>query len=178
MKKTRLNTSVLTQIAIAVSAIIVGGYAIYIVSSQIPLPGAKYTAMSPYLSLIMAVMLISFDIKNIILLVSAVFAMLMSIINPYMGVAILSTGILTQLVDYFIPNRFKYRVYCVAASYSAFVAGTAMTVSKLFIDSVVFEMVTGPYLIVLMGIAFVLGLFGAHFGIIVGKRVKKHHLNQ
>ncbi|MCD4714244.1 MAG: hypothetical protein K8R73_13245 [Clostridiales bacterium] len=175
MKKSNLNTSVLTQIAIAVAAIIVGGYAIYIVSSQIPLPGVKYTAMSPYLSLIMAVMLISFEIKNIILIVNAVFAMLMTIINPYMGVAILSTGILTQMVDYFIPNRFKYRVYCVAASYSAFVAGTALTVSKLFIDSVVFEMVTAPYLIGLMVIAFVLGLFGAHFGIIVGKRVKKHH---
>lgn len=175
MKQSKLDTSVLTQIAIAVAAIIVGGYAIYIVSSQVPLPGVKYVAMSPYLSLIIAVVLISFDVKNIILIINAVFAMLMTIINPYMGVAILSTGILTQMVDYLIPSRFKYRVYCVAASYSAFVAGTALSVSKLFIDSVVFDMITGPYLLVLMAIAFVLGLLGAHFGIVIGKRVRKQH---
>lgn len=173
MNKSRINTSILTQIAIAVAAIIVGGYAIYIVSSQVPLPGAKYTAMSPYLSLIIAVVLISFDFKNIILLVNAVFAMMMTIINPYMGIAILTTGILTQIVDYLIPRRFKYRIYVVAASYSAFVSGTALAVSKLFIDSVVFDMITGPYLILLMGIAFVLGIFGAHFGIIIGKRIRK-----
>lgn len=175
MNSSKLSTSVLTQIAIAVAAIIVGGYAIYIVSSQIPLPGAKYTAMSPYLSLTIAVMLISFDVKNIILIVNSVFAMLMSIVNPYMGLAILATGILTQMIDYLVPSRFKYRIYCVSASYSAFVAGTALTVSKIFIDSVVFDRITPSYLVVLMGIAFVLGLFGAHFGIIVGKRVKKHH---
>jgi energy-coupling factor transport system substrate-specific component len=175
MSKSKLTTSVLTQIAIAVAAIIVGGYAIYIVSSQVPLPGVKYTAMSPYLSLIIAILLISFDIKNIILIVNAVFAMLMSIISPYMGLAILSTGILTQLVDYLVPSGLKYRVHIVAASYSSFVAGTALTVSKLFIDSVVFERINGPYLLVLMGIAFVLGLFGAHFGIVIGKRVRKQN---
>lgn len=175
MNKSKLNTSVLTQIAIAVAAIIVGGYAIYIVSSQVPLPGIKYTAMSPYLSLVIAVVLISFDIKNIILIVNAVFAMMMTIINPYMGMAILSTGVLTQMVDYLIPSGLKYRVHIVAASYSAFVAGTALTVSKLFIDSVVFEKVTGPYLLVLMGFAFILGLFGAHFGIVIGKRVRKQY---
>ena len=173
MKRSKIDTSVLTQIAIAVAAIIVGGYAIYIVSSQLPLPGAKYTAMSPYLSLIIAVVLMSFNVKNIILLVNAVFAMLMTIINPYMGIAILTTGILTQSLDYLIPKGFKYRVYFVAASYSAFVSGTALMVSKLFIDSVVFDMITGLYLIVLMGIAFTLGLFGAHFGIIIGKRIRK-----
>lgn len=173
MGQNRSTTSTVTQVAIAVAAIIVGGYTIYIVSSQVPLPGVKYTAMAPYLSLIMAISITYFEQKNIILLINAVFALIMTLINPYMGLAIFLTGLCTQLVYYVIPDRFTKKVIVVAASYSAFVAGVALQVSKIFVGSEFYDRVTIPYVLGLMAIAFVIGLLGAKIGVQVGKRVKK-----
>lgn len=172
MKPNRSSTSMVTQVAIAVAAIIVGGYSIYIVSSQVPLPGVKYTAMAPYLSLIMAVAITYFEQKNIILVINAVFALIMTLINPYMGLAIFLTGLSTQGVYYAIPDKVSMKVNIVAASYSAFVAGIALQVSKLLVGSEFYDRVSPPYIFGLMAIAFVIGLVGAKFGIQIGKRVK------
>ncbi|MBM7561042.1 hypothetical protein [Fusibacter tunisiensis] len=167
------STSILTQIAMAVAAIIVGGYAIYIVSSQVPLPGVKYSAMAPYLSLVMAIVITFFRLKNIVLVVNSVFAMIMTLISPYMGLAIFSTGLATQVVSNLIPDRFLLKTQIVASIYSAFVAGIALQVSKYFIGGAFYDQITWPYVFLLMGIAFVLGLIGGHYGVLIGKRVRK-----
>ena len=69
------KTKDITQIAMTVSAMLVGGFMIYLFSSRFPLPGFKYAAMSPYLSFIVAMILINFSLKGSILIVNAVFAM-------------------------------------------------------------------------------------------------------
>ncbi len=168
----KMTTKHITEVAMAVAALIVGGYLIYIISSQFPLPGVKYTAMAPYLSLIVAFVLTYFKSANTLLLINLVFAMVMSLMNLYMGLSIVLVGLLIHFSQWLIPRSWRFYAGFIASLYSAYVVGVSLLVSKWLIGSIVFKNITLPYVLLLMGIAFLTGAFGAHFGLIIGKRVK------
>lgn len=170
-KQSKMRTKDITQIAMTVSAMLVGGFLIYMISSRFPLPGFKYAAMSPYLSFIVAMLLINFNLKRSVLIVNTVFAMVMSMVSIYMGLAIFSTGVLTQITQTMVPKGWRYKNTVVSALYSVYTVGTALTVSKLFIAKEIFEIITWPYVLALMTLAFVLGLLGAYAGDLLGNRV-------
>lgn len=173
-KRKQILTKEVTEIGMAVAALIVGGYVIYIIGSQFPLPGIKYTIMAPYLSLVIAFVLTYFKGQYAVLIVNAVFAMIMTMINPYMGISIFIVGLLTFLVQKLLPQRWRFYVHTVAALYSGFVVGVALMVSKLFIGTVFFQKITYPYMVALMLFAVMAGVFGAYFGVIIGRRVKRN----
>lgn len=176
MKKemhSKWKTKDITQIAMTVSAMLVGGFVIYLFSSRFPLPGFKYAAMSPYLSFVVAMILINFRLKGSVLMVNAVFAMVMSLVSIYMAIAILSTGVLTQLTQIMLPKEWRHKNLVVSAMYSVYTVGTALIVSKLFIAKEIFEIITWPYIFILMVLAFILGLLGAYAGALLGNRVYK-----
>lgn len=172
-KRAKLTTQDITQIAMTVSAMLVGGFMIYMISSRFPLPGFKYVAMSPYLSFLITMVLINFKLKGSVIIVNTVFAMVMSMVSLYMGLAIFLTGLLTELTQKLIPNGWRYKMRFVSALYSVYTVSTALMVSKLFIAKEIFEIITLPYILMLMGIAFVLGLLGAYAGELLGNRVYK-----
>ena len=167
------KTKDITQIAMTVSAMLVGGFMIYLFSSRFPLPGFKYAAMSPYLSFIVAMILINFSLKGSILIVNAVFAMVMSLVSLYMAMAIFMTGVLTEITQRILPKEWRYKNQVVSAMYSVYTVGTALIVSKLFIAKEIFEKITWPYIFILMVLAFGLGLLGAYAGAFLGKRIYK-----
>lgn len=172
--KPQLTTREITEIAMSVAALIVGGYLIYIVSSQFPLPGVKYTVMAPYLSLIAAFVLTYFNSSWVLLIVNMVFAMVMTIISPYMGISIIAVALLTHFSYLIIRIKARYRTFLVASLYSSYVVGVALWISKTFIGTAIFKNITLPYVLLLMLLAFFTGAFGAHFGVIIGTRVKSN----
>lgn len=167
----KMKTKDITQIAMTVSAMLVGGFMIYMISSRFPLPGLKYAAMAPYLSFVVALIIINFKLKCPIFIVNTVFAMVMAMISLYMAAAIFATGILTEMTQMIIPKHWRYRIIGVAAMYSVYTVSTALIISKLFIAKEVFERITGTYILVLMVLAFVLGVLGAYAGSVIGHRI-------
>lgn len=176
-KQSNMRTKDITQIAMTVSAMLVGGFIIYMISSRFPLPGFKYAAMSPYLSFIVAMLLINFNLKRSVLIVNTVFALVMSMVSLYMALAIFSTGVLTQITQMIVPKRWQFKNLVVSALYSVYTVGTALAVSKLFIAREIFEIITWPYMLTLMTIAFVLGLLGAYAGNLLGNRILRSRQN-
>jgi len=170
MRKTS-TTLEIAQIAIAVATIIVGGYAILIFSSPLAIPGVKYIMMAPYLSMVLIILINRVKSKFVIIKANVVFAMLMSFINLYMGLAIILSGVLTQALNISLikDNRWTRGITC--SGYAGFVLLTALPISKHLIGGVVFEQITIKWIFVAAGIAFLFGIAGSLFGEFISKRI-------
>lgn len=171
MSKELTKTQIITRIAMTVAVLIAGGYAIFILSSLFPLPGVKYLLMTPYLSLIITVVLKTIHTRYVVLKINTVFALIMSIINIYMGLAILLTGICAQVVVMLLGS-FKYGVQLSAASYSAFTVGSALLVSRFLIGGV-FEHISVGWIATAAVLAFAMGLLGSILGNQIAYKVRK-----
>lgn len=172
MSKEQSRVQTLTQLAMTVAALIAGGYVIFIVSSFFPLPGIKYLLMSPYLSLVIAIVMRNIHTKVAILKINTVFALIMSMINIYMGLAIFLTGFCTQIVATLLVS-FKYVVQLSAASYSAFTVGSALLVSRVVIGGPIFKLISWQWIVLATLISFILGLLGGILGNQMAFKVKK-----
>ncbi|PKM93923.1 MAG: hypothetical protein CVU84_13520 [Firmicutes bacterium HGW-Firmicutes-1] len=172
MSKEQTTTQVFTKLAMSVAILIAGGYAIFSVGGYFPLPGIKYLLMAPYLSLIIAVVMKAIKIKYVVLKMSTVFALIMSVINIYMGLAIFLTGLCTQIVTMLLAN-FRYQVQVGAATYSSFSVCIALIVSRVFIGGPIFERISLCWIILAAFIAFIFGLIGSNLGNKIGNKVNK-----
>jgi hypothetical protein len=167
-----MKTHVLTKMAMTVAALIVGGYVIYLFSSQLPLPGFKYALMAPYLSMLMAIAIKLLPLRHSLLWVNLVFGLIMATVNFYMGLSIIGVGLVTDGFGIFIPMAFKWRIQFLAALYSFFVVVIALMVSVLFIGHGMYDAVGGPYIGILSLFAFLMGGFGANYGVKVANRIQ------
>ncbi|MGX8795748.1 hypothetical protein ACR6HW_06610 [Fusibacter sp. JL298sf-3] len=167
-----LKTKELAEIAMIVAAIVAGGYVIYLIMGQVPLPGVKYTAMAPYLALMVAFIKQHFKRRYIVLTVNTVFALIMGLVNLYMGLAIVSVGLLTTLVEV-VSDGSRWRVQIAGAAYGAFCVGVSLAVSKYLIGSALFEKLTPQYMGALVAIAAALGVVGAYAGIWLDRRINR-----
>ncbi|MBC7960561.1 MAG: hypothetical protein H7X94_11880 [Vallitaleaceae bacterium] len=172
MSKEQSKTLIITQLAMTVAALISGGYVIFLASGLFPLPGIKYILMSPYLSLIIAIVMINVKTRWVVLKINTVFAMIMAIINIYMGLAIFLTGACTQIVAT-LTGSSKFQVQITASFYSSFTVGIALLVSKLFIGGAVFEKISPIWIASAVLLAFVLGAIGSIFGTHIAHKIKK-----
>lgn len=170
-KKTK--ASEVSQIAIAVSAIIVGGYGILVLSSPFAIPGLKYIMMAPYLSLVMSILLNRIKVSFVLLKANAVFAMIMSMINLYMGLAIMSSGLLTEGLTFILGKKTPWSRRIVTSAYSGFVILTALPISKYLIGGAVFERISTEWIFIAALIAFCFGLVGSLVGEFINERLKK-----
>ncbi len=170
MRKTS-TTLEIAQIAIAVATIIVGGYVILILSSPLAIPGLKYIMMAPYLSMVLTILINRVKSKFVIIKANAVFALLMSFINLYMGLAILLSGLLAQALKLLLikDNRWTRGITC--SGYAGFVILTALPISKHLIGGAVFEQITMQWIFIAAGIAFLFGAAGSLFGEFISKRI-------
>lgn len=167
------KASEVAQIATAVSAIIVGGYGILVLSSPFAIPGLKYIMMAPYLSLVMSILLNRIKVSFVLLKANAVFAMIMSMINLYMGLAIISSGLLTEGLGLILGKKTPWSIRIVTSAYSGFVILTALPISKHLIGGALFESITSGWMIIAALMAFCLGLVGSLVGEFISKRLKK-----
>lgn len=171
--KNRSNASEIAQIAIAVATIIVGGYGIIILSRPLAIPGMKYIMMAPYLSMVLMILMNKIESKYVIVKSNAVFAMIMMMINVYMGIAILLSGALTQGVQLLLIRKNKWTKRFVCSSYASFVLLTALPISKYLIGGAVFEAIENNWIVIAAVIAFILGYIGTLMGDFISERMTK-----
>ena len=99
------DTKVITNIAMGVGALIVGGLAIFSLSRVLPFPGGKYLMMSPYLSMVMYIIMHKAPTSLTPFMVGAVFGGIMAFVNIFMGIAIISTGVGASLMTMMTPHK-------------------------------------------------------------------------
>lgn len=168
MKSIHEKNREVVNIAIGIAALIGGGMGIYAASAAFPIPGAKFMLMAPYLSIVLYIIQARVRSKFVVLKLGTVFALIMSFVNIFMGMAILMTGIMTQVSIYNIKDPAR-QVFWGSVLFSAYTGLSALVVTKVFIGGVLASV---PYT-VLVFISFLCGCFGI-FGTKVAKRVLKY----
>lgn len=169
----KLTTKDLTFFALLLSALITGGYVLYMVSRTLPIPGIKYVIMSPYFSLVLMLLMSRAPRKGAILLFNAGFAGIMSLMTPVMGFAILATGAMTEVVYSLTEGKFNRARHQVitAASYSAFSVLTSILFAYWLTEVLIYQIIGPIGTLILTLSAFALGLVGAWAGLLVRRRV-------
>lgn len=173
----KLSTRDLTFFALLLAALIGGGYALYVISRTIPIPGIKYVVMSPYLSLVIMLLLSRSPRRGSILLFNAGFAGIMSLISPVMSLSIIMTGALSEAIYSLTWGKLSAvrQQGLAAASYAAFTVLTSI-VFAYWLTAVKVYALLGPIGTGLLTLAaFGFGLFGAWGGLVIRKRIAKRH---
>lgn len=166
-----IKTKNITEIGIALATLIVGGYAIFMVSGAIVLPGIKYILMGPYLSLVMTIVIRRIKTKYLIIKFNFVFAAVMSMLNPFMGLAILLTGIATEITSSVVKNNLNLKSIIAGTFYSGYVTMSALIVSKLLIGGPIFEKITNTWILTAFVIACLSGFIGSKVGSFISNRI-------
>lgn len=164
----KLKTKDMTSIAIGVAVLIAGGYLIYAISQMMPLPGFKYMMMAPYMSMVMYVLQERIKSDYAFVFIGLIFAAVMTIINVFMGLAILSTTILSHLSALVVRDR-KQKNQVRAVLFSGFTGLTSLLISKYMIGGV-FVHIRLSWSFAVGMICSILGIFG----ILMGKKIMKH----
>ncbi|MBP2026908.1 energy-coupling factor transport system substrate-specific component [Acetoanaerobium pronyense] len=169
------NTGELTFMALMASALLVGGYMLYILSKTIPLPGSKFLVMAPYLSLVMYLSLKHTRRPWTMTIISTVFGIVISIFSLFMGIAIIGAGIFSDLTGLIIPNHYSTeRSIKIASSSYAFWSFAVSLFITDFVTGNILYGVFGPITFIFMGVLiFSLGYLGTLFGGITSLRIKK-----
>ena len=166
----RLNNKIreITIIAIGVSIIIGGGFAIIMFSAFFPVPGLKFILMSPFLSTVIYVIQRRVDSKSTLIKLGIVFAFIMTTINFYMGIAILMTTLITHISTVWIKD-FEKRVFWGSALFSGYTGVFALEITKVFIGGPVRDM-SNRWILIIGLICTLFGIMGNY----LAKRVLKN----
>lgn len=154
----------ITTIAMGVATLIGGGMGIYFISAFFAVPGSKYLLMAPYLSTIFYVMQFKLKSKYTLLKIGTVFALIMTVINIFMGMAILLTTLLTYLTVLPI-NHIESRAFWGSVLFSGYAGGCALLITKYFIGGL--DAVSNVWILVVAVICAGFGVLGTG----VAKRV-------
>lgn len=149
------KTKEITLIAIGIAIMIGGGLGIYLASGFIPIPGTKYALMAPFLSIVLYVVLSQLKSVFAISKFGFVFAAIMTTINPFMGIAIFFTTMMTQLTMLVFRGH-ESRAFFGSISFSIFTG-----ISGLFITGIRIWRQNPMFLITaLLIISLLCGVFG------------------
>lgn len=170
MNTRELGIKELTNISIGVATMIVGGLAIYQLSYVLPIPGVKYILMSPYLSMVIFIMMNRIKGKYTLLKFGMTFGLIMIMMNLYMGLTIILTALLSQ-VSILAINKEDQAFYG-AVLFSAYTGFLALLISKYMIGGIFME-ISFLWLLITGLICLIFGITGTQ----LAKHILKHLVN-
>lgn len=134
MNKSASKTKELTYIALSLASLIVGGSVVYQVSMVLPIPGIKYVFLAPFMSMVIYILLSILNQKLVLLKMGMVFGLIMSMMNLYMGLAILMTAVSSQVVLTLYSGQ--QRPFLGGVAFAFFTGTSALFISKYMIGGV------------------------------------------
>lgn len=165
------KNSEITIIGLSIAIIIGGGMAIYMIAAVFPLPGIKYIFVAPFVSTIFYVVQHKLKGKYILPKIGTVFGLVMSVINMYMGLAILITTFLAYISSFYLKSESK-RIFWSSAFFSGYTGLIAILVSKYLIGGVFLEIPNSMIALnSILGLIF--GILGNNLAKTVVNRVNK-----
>lgn len=168
MNEQRSKNYELALIAVSVAMLIGGGIGIYMVSAVFPIPGAKYVMMAPVIASILYVLQMKLKGNHTLLKFGGVFALVMTLVNLFMGIAILITTLLTHVSIWWMKGD-EHKAFWGGLFFAGYTGLCALAVTKAFIPGLLDEV---PY-VVFFGVGALCMIF-ALTGTSVAKRVLKH----
>jgi len=167
------KTRDITFMSLTVVLLIAGGYLLYYMSLFFPVPGSKFIVMGAYLSLVVYFPMKKVNKLGTIALVSIIFGSILSIFTFFMGIAIILTGLLTDLTTFIIGRGYKNESVIIlsAASYAFYSFMTSVYVTNVVSGNMLYDVVSIKVFVIVGFIIFVLGIIGAKTGQMIYKRV-------
>jgi len=158
---------------ITVALIIVLGFIFYFSSYILPLPGSKFIMMAPFLAFMYTFPLIKINKNGVILILSLLFAIMMSFITVFMGIAILSAGILTEITSY-IFKKYKRKTEIVfSTAFFPFYSFISFIILSEFLLGYKLLSENSSWLLIIIGITiYCLGLLGSKTAIKVNDKIQ------
>jgi hypothetical protein len=168
----QLKTKDLTTIAMIVVLMIVGGGVLFSAGTIVGLPGMKYLLMGPYLTFCLYFPNTLIRHPMILSIVSAVFGMIMMLVSPFMGPAILVTGLVTDLIArlFHLKSAWKLALYPAVGFFLTYYVTTHLTGLMLL------GPMGWPLAVLLTLLTFALGLLGERAARMIHNRLKNADL--
>jgi len=171
----KLSTRQLTYDALTLTLLIVGGVVLYYLSKVIPFPGAKFLLMAPYLTIVLYYPVKRSPKPGTITVINLGFASLLSLVSLFMGLAIVLSGLLTDLSVFILFRQYdsKWKRRFGIAFYPAYAMLTSLFIT---------DFITGKHLygnfglwpaLIMTIITYALGIAGAVLGEIIERRVSR-----
>ena len=173
MTNNKLTTKEMVQLALTVAALIAGGYVLYFIGVIFPIPGFKYLILTPYLSFIITFVILYFKNPRSFFYFNTTFGMIMSLMNIYMGLAILSVGIITQIFISILPKKWPFYNYIISFIYAESVIYLAVFVSAFILQLPLYDHMNLYHLMLLGTIGGFTSFFGGNLGITLVNRLPK-----
>jgi len=159
-----LKVKDMTLIAITVALTFVFGWFFYIIANLLPIPGSKFVGVTVFSSFMLYFPVYKLKRHGIIFAVTAVLAGIMSLISILMGIAIISAGILTELLSWLFINDFtSYKLRLVTGSFSLFGTFNSLIITYYLAGGYGFKLteLIIPFVIMIL-ISFAGGYLGAY----------------
>jgi len=171
----KISTRQLTYDALTLALLIVGGFILYYISSVVPVPGAKFLLMAPYLTIVLYYPVKRSPTPGTISLINLGFAALLSLISLFMGMAIVLSGVLTDLTVIVLFRKYdtEWKRRIGISFYPAY----AMLTSLFITDFITGKRLYGNFglwpVIIMTLATFALGYIGAVTGHFIDKRISQ-----
>lgn len=127
------STRSIANIALGVAAMIAGGFAIFQLSAIFPSPLTKFIMMAPFMGLMFYIINWRINQVKTNLMTGLVFTGIMTLMNIFMGMAILFNTLVTHVVIIIFGKNKKTRPFIASLVFSSMTGPTSVLVTKLFI---------------------------------------------
>lgn len=171
----KFKTSDITYMAFSIILLISGGYFIYYMSLLFPVPGSKFIIMSPYLSLVLFFPIKKIKKIGIMSLISIIFGLILSTFTFFMGLAIITTGILADLTTFIFLRNYKTnkKIIISASFYPVYAYITSIYITNFVTGNVLYNVVELNIFILVGILIYILGIIGSFIGYKIYNRINK-----
>lgn len=165
-------TRKITFFGIFTAAMLVGGYMLYFMSKLFPMPGSKIIIMGPYLTFVMILPLIRYPNFGTLSLINMVFGGVMFIINPWMMMAIVISGITADFAM-LLPIRLKIKQVLAMGIYNGMSLLTSIYISNYVTGNALYKLLNSQGILVIGILAILTGMLGGYLGLKINKKYLK-----
>ncbi|WP_170834802.1 hypothetical protein [Natronincola peptidivorans] len=155
----------MTMIGIVGALTVVIGYVFYFMGSFLPIPGHKFIILAPFLGFMLFIPVQKVQKIGVITTVSTVFAILMTPVTLFMGIAIFLTGITTDLITLLLFRDYKHswKIMASVGLYPMISILLTFFVSYHFTGNAMYKLLGNwVHITILSSIIYILGIVGAY----------------
>ncbi len=170
----KVRDTVLLGILLALT--LSGGLTLYVMSRWLPVPGAKFLAMAPYVGCMMFMALIRLSHPRAMTIMGGGLGVALSLISPVMGLVALAAGLISDLTAQMIPiGRESVMRPFRAALYPMYCFLLALIATNYLTGDLLFGAIGALPVIIGTPISFGLGFAGAAAGANIERRIRLGH---
>lgn len=175
----QFKTKETALLGIMAAVVVVTGFLLYFLSTFFPIPGMKFVFLAPLLSFIFALILRKVNKKGTITIFSLILGGILSFITLFMGLAILFTGLLTELTGFIIDSiNDKKNIIYTSAFFPVYSLLTFGLITQFLLGEVFFTKDNLFLIIVVLVLVYSLGFLGAKLADKFFERVDQIKVNQ